>query len=112
MFYVPDVVLIPDQHAALAGLCVYIGDGARITRPLVRRRGEVLIGHTSVRRQLEWCREESVKQAIFTHCGTEIVSGDARSIESRIRVLGRERGVAARVAFDGMRLALQPDPLS
>lgn len=105
-FYVPDVVAIGDRHTALAGVQLYIGDGARIARPLLRQRDGMLIGHPSIRTQLDWCQEDGVEQAIFTHCGSEIVSGNARSIAARVRGLAGERGVAARIAFDGMRLVL------
>lgn len=107
-FYVPDVVSICDAHAALAGVNLYIGDGARMTRPLMRRRGAARIGHTSMRTQLDWCRQEGVREAIFTHCGSEIVGGDGRSIAAELRRLGRERGIAARVAFDGLHLLPGP----
>jgi phosphoribosyl 1,2-cyclic phosphodiesterase len=43
-FYVPDVVAIRDRHRALKGVQLYIGDGAVVTRSMVRRRGKVLIG--------------------------------------------------------------------
>jgi Beta-lactamase superfamily domain len=36
-FYVPDVVAIRDPAAALFGIGVYIGDGASMTRPIIRR---------------------------------------------------------------------------
>lgn len=65
----------------------------------------MLIGNTSISTQLDWCRDEGADQAIFTHCGSEIVKADPRSIAARVRWLGRERGVAARVAYDGLRLA-------
>lgn len=106
MFYAPDVVAILDRSAALAGIDLYIGDGATITRPMVRRRGRFLVGHTTIRAQLGWCREEGVTRAIFTHCGSEIVNGDGRRTAARIRRLGSERGVDARIAHDGLSLTL------
>ncbi|TVR81816.1 MAG: MBL fold metallo-hydrolase [Rhodospirillales bacterium] len=69
VFYVPDVVDIEQRREALAGVRLYVGDGATITRSLVRRRGDELFGHTTVRAQLGWCQETGVKRAIFTHCG-------------------------------------------
>lgn len=105
-FYVPDVVAIPQRRAALRGATLYVGDGARLTRPLVRRRGNVLFGHTTVQDQLDWCRREGVPRALFTHCGTEIVAGDARRIRSQVRRMGEERGVDARIAHDGLELEL------
>jgi Beta-lactamase superfamily domain len=78
LFYVPDVVMICDQHAALHGVTLYIGDGASIVRPLLRRRGDLTIGHASIRAQLAWCQAEGVTQAMFTHCGSQTVLADER----------------------------------
>jgi phosphoribosyl 1,2-cyclic phosphodiesterase len=107
IFYVPDVVYIPDRADALSGISLYIGDGATITRSMVRRHGDVLFGHTPIRTQLTWCQKEGVAQAVFTHCGSEIVKGDERTLASMVRELGRERGVEARIACDGMEMVLR-----
>ena len=45
-------------------------------------------------------------RAIFTHCGSEIVRSDARAIAARIRKLGLDQGLDARVANDGLTLSL------
>jgi hypothetical protein len=105
-FYVPDVVAICDPAAALRGIDLYIGDGATVTRPIIRRRGAVCIGHTPIRTQHDWCRAQSVARATFTHCGAQIVGGDGRVLGALVRRLGRERGVEARIAYDGMELNL------
>jgi phosphoribosyl 1,2-cyclic phosphodiesterase len=107
VFYVPDVALIRDRAEALRGIGLYIGDGATVVRSMVRRRGRALIGHAPVRAQLLWCREEGVSRAIFTHCGSEIVRGDARASEQRVRALGRECGIEASLAHDGLTLRLR-----
>ena len=96
-FYVPDVVAIRDPAAALFGIDVYIGDGASVIRPIIRRREGVRIGHAPIRTQLDWCRAQAVKLAIFTHCGSQIVGGDERVLGVLVRRLGRERGVDARM---------------
>src|SRR5437764_14501648 len=49
IFYVPDVVSVCDQARALSGASVYIGDGASISRPLVRKRDGALIGHAPIK---------------------------------------------------------------
>ena len=105
-FYVPDVVAIPQRSAALRGIDLYIGDGATITRPILRRRGGTAIGHTPISAQLDWCRDEGVRSAIFTHCGSQIVGGDERLLGPLVRRLGRERRVAARIAYDGLTVEL------
>jgi phosphoribosyl 1,2-cyclic phosphodiesterase len=105
-FYVPDVVAIPERSEALQGALLYIGDGATIRRSMVRRHGEALFGHCSIRTQLGWCAKEGVDRAVFTHCGTEIVSGDGRRLGPEVGRLGRDVGVNARIARDGLTLRL------
>jgi phosphoribosyl 1,2-cyclic phosphodiesterase len=106
IFYVPDLVRIHDRYAALSGIVAYIGDGASISRPLVRRRDGTLIGHASVREQLKWCREEGVRKAIITHCGSQIVKADARTLNTKIGQLGDEFGVQLAIATDEMEVSL------
>lgn len=106
-FYVPDLVAIRERAAALRGVQLYIGDGATITRPLIRWSQGTLIGHTPIRTQLGWCQKEGVPRAIFTHCGTEIVAGDSRSLSAEVRNLGRARGINSAIAHDGERLLLK-----
>jgi phosphoribosyl 1,2-cyclic phosphodiesterase len=102
VFYVPDVAAILDEVAALRGIDLYIGDGASLIRPILRRREGALIGHTPVRTQLDWCRAQGTRLAIFTHCGSQIVRSDGRRLAALVRQFGRERGVDARVAHDGL----------
>lgn len=45
MLYVPDVVFIEDLNSALSGVRLYIGDGASISRSMVRKPGDSLVGH-------------------------------------------------------------------
>lgn len=106
VFYAPDLLFIHDRAAALKGVQVYIGDGATLTRSFVRRRGDALIGHATVRTQLGWCAKEAVPRAIITHCGSEIVTGDERKLGKKLQEIGAERDVEARIAYDGMKLAL------
>lgn len=107
IFYVPDVVFIKERQAALGGVRLYIGDGATLTRPLIRRREDHLIGHTPVRTQLTWCTEAGIRRAIITHCGSEIVTSDPTEVEARVRAMGDERGVEAIIARDGMAFVLR-----
>jgi len=107
VFYVPDVVDIEEREAALTGVRLFIGDGATLARPLIRRCDDRLIGHTPVRTQLTWCREAGIRRAVITHCGSEIVTGDAAEIGARVKAMGAERGVAATIAQDGMTLVLR-----
>ena len=59
IFYVPDVVQIHGRSQALRGIDLYVGDGATLTRPILRRekQSNQLIGHTAVMKQLDWCGE-------------------------------------------------------
>jgi phosphoribosyl 1,2-cyclic phosphodiesterase len=105
-FYVPDVAGFPDHREALADIALFIGDGASITRPILRRRDGVPLGHAPVRVQLGWCGDAGVRDAVFTHCGTEIVGGDERQLGAKIRALAREYGVRTRIAYDGLEIDL------
>jgi hypothetical protein len=101
------VVYINDREAALSGCKAYVGDGATITRSMVRKPSGELIGHTPIRTQLTWCQKEGVPLAVFTHLGSEIVKGgDEKSME-KIRPLAEERGVEAGLAHDGMQMVLR-----
>lgn len=109
VFYVPDVVEIPDRHQALSRIAAYIGDGASIVRPIIRRSKTdegTRIGHASIVTQLDWCRSEGVPRMIVTHCGSALVGADERSVVARLRKLGRERGVEVILAHDGMEYSV------
>ncbi|HXV85017.1 MAG TPA: MBL fold metallo-hydrolase [Candidatus Binatia bacterium] len=108
LFYVPDVVRILNRAGAFSGIRTYIGDGATITRPLIRRdkRNHQLIGHTSIETQLRWCRKERVSEMIVTHCGSAIVGGNKRDVQKKLEGLGYKYGVRVEIAHDGMDLVL------
>lgn len=106
IFYAPDLIFIHERGAALKDVQIYIGDGATVTRWFIRKRGKALIGHSPVRTQLTWCQKEGVPRAIITHCGSEIVAGDEQKISVIVHAMGHERGIDARLAYDGMKLTL------
>lgn len=106
VFYVPDLVYIHEPHEALRGVRIYVGDGASLRRPLIRKRGASLIGHAPIRSQLAWCSREGVSQAVFTHCGSQVVGANARSMRAVVHEMGNENGVKARIASDGLSLLL------
>jgi len=108
-FYLPDVAELRDISAALGGVDIYIGDGATMRRSMVRQKYGRLIGHAPITTQLGWCEKAGVRRAIFTHCGSPIVRGDSRQVEKIVRRLGLERGVDARIAYDGLTLAMDRD---
>jgi hypothetical protein len=84
-----------------------VGDGATITRSMVRKVGDALVGHTPLRTQLTWCEKEGVPRAIFTHCGSALVRADPDEVQAKVDVLAKERGVEAQVACDGMEVVLR-----
>jgi phosphoribosyl 1,2-cyclic phosphodiesterase len=107
VFYAPDLIHIRQREDALAGIAAYIGDGASLTIPMVRRRGDALIGHATVKTQLGWCARGGVPRCIITHCGVQIVGDDEERIAAEIEALGRQRGVDTTVAWDGMEVVLR-----
>ncbi|MBD3426419.1 MAG: MBL fold metallo-hydrolase [Candidatus Omnitrophica bacterium] len=107
IFYAPDLVYIHDREKALKGIDLYIGDGATLKSPMVRKRGNRLIGHVPVRTQLTWCAKENVPRAAITHCGSGIVKADPRKLANDLRKMADERGVEAFIAKDGMELVLR-----
>jgi phosphoribosyl 1,2-cyclic phosphodiesterase len=106
VFYLPDVAVISDADRALRHVQLYIGDGAALSRPILRRRSGALIGHASIAMQLEWCAEYGITRAIFTHCGTQIVRGDGRSLRAALIRKAREHYLTGGFARDGMELRL------
>lgn len=108
IFYVPDLIAIKKQHAALQGVKLYIGDGAIITRTmLMRKRDSVIIGHVPIKHQVAWCVEEQVPWMIITHCGSEIVKGDKNRIAQKIETLAKEYKIKVTIAHDGLALTLR-----
>jgi phosphoribosyl 1,2-cyclic phosphodiesterase len=107
VFYVPDVAWIRDRAAALRGVDLYVGDGATLTRSMVRKPGDEPIGHAPIGAQLGWCACEGVPRAVFTHCGSGIVNGDERKLGPKLRRMAEERGVEATFAYDGLEIVLR-----
>jgi phosphoribosyl 1,2-cyclic phosphodiesterase len=107
VFYAPDVLGIANLDDVLRGIRLYVGDGATLTRPIVRieRQKGVAVGHAPIATQLDWCARAGVARAIFTHCGRAIVAGPP-SVGAQISELGRARHVVAEVAYDGLQTVL------
>ncbi len=108
IFYVPDVAWIEDREAALSGIRLYVGDGATVRRSMVRKPGDVVIGHAPIQRQLTWCEKLDVRRAIFTHLGSEIVEGDEEEVRRGVEALAEERSAAhVEIAHDGLEVILR-----
>jgi phosphoribosyl 1,2-cyclic phosphodiesterase len=108
LFYVPDVIRIYDRSRALNGAQLYIGDGATMSRPILRREKLTnrLIGHTTIKEQLAWCAKEGVPRMVITHCGSSIVKANEDRIRETLHRWADERGVIVDIAYDDMELTL------
>jgi len=71
LVYNSDLVDIVEKDAVLTGVDYYIGDGSAVKANLVRRRGDVIFGHTRIITQIHWCEKFGIKHIIFTHLGRE-----------------------------------------
>lgn len=107
IYYAGDLISINQRRAALKNAQLYIGDGATITRPMVRRKDNKLFGHTTIQAQLGWCKKENVSHAIITHCGTQIVSDRSGKATAKILQLANARDVKVAIAYDGMKIILK-----
>lgn len=106
IFCVHDIVYIPEREEALRDIDLYIGDGASLIRPIIRRKDDQLFGHSSISTQLTWCQKEAVPAAYFTHCGSQIVESDGRTIRAQLNALGRKKQILAHLAYDGLTITL------
>lgn len=107
--YNPDIISIVKEHRVLAGVDVYIGDGASLTHPIVRRRGDALFGHTTVRAQLNWCKRYAIRRAYIVHCGKQLVQMQPAALQDRVDELAGP-DLRATVAHDGMRVRFSTKP--
>ncbi|MBI2831070.1 MAG: MBL fold metallo-hydrolase [Chloroflexi bacterium] len=72
--YNSDLVDIIEKENILAGVDYYIGDGSSIKANLVRRRDDILFGHTRTTTQINWCKKQGITNIIFTHLGKETIA--------------------------------------
>jgi phosphoribosyl 1,2-cyclic phosphodiesterase len=105
IFYCPDVAAIVEQHRALRGVQMYIGDGASYRQSLLRWEDDMLYGHAPLRDQLRWCAEEKVPRMVISHCGEEIIDDENRVVQ-QLQSNARKLGIKASIAHDGMILQL------
>lgn len=77
LVYNSDLVDIVEKDAVLTGVGYYVGDGSAVRANLVRRRGDVLFGHTRIITQVHWCEKFGIKHIIFTHLGRETLREEA-----------------------------------
>jgi ribonuclease BN (tRNA processing enzyme) len=106
LVYNPDVVFIRNKKRIFKGVDIYIGDGATISRPLVRRKKGKLFGHASIKTQINWCKKFKIREVIFTHFGKEAVGMGERNLRKKLRELSGSK-LKVTAAFDGMRRILR-----
>lgn len=107
LFYAPDVAFLLRGCEDLADVDLYIGDGTSVFEPLTRWEGSHLLGHASIPTQIFWCSLAGVKQAVFTHCGKELVDDEDNRLRNAIIEIGRQRGVLIDIAHHGRTLLLE-----
>jgi phosphoribosyl 1,2-cyclic phosphodiesterase len=107
VFYAPDIAGLPDPAASLAGVDLYIGDGAAFDDSLLRLEEGTLCGHAPIEQQLDWCLAAGVPRVLFTHCGELIVAGNEKDWEEKVRALGARRNIEAGIAYDGLVMTLE-----
>lgn len=69
----------------------------------MRRTDDKVIGHASVKTQIAWLDKAGIKNAIFTHWGTEAIQLHGNTLKFRIRRLAGS-SLKAEVASDGMKI--------
>lgn len=79
--YNSDLIDLISKEEILPGVDYYIGDGSAVNRNLVRRKGELLFGHTTIPTQINWCKKFGINNIIFTHIGKEIIDKEDDFLE-------------------------------
>lgn len=74
LLYNPDLADIIAKEHILSAVDYYIGDGSTIKGNLLRRKGEMLSGHTSIPAQIDWCKKYGIGNIIFTHIGRDTMN--------------------------------------
>ena len=103
LVYNSDLVDIVDKESVLTGVDYYIGDGAAVGINLVRRRGDILFGHTRIITQIHWCEKFEIKRVIFTHLGKETLREEERFKTDHPGII---------LAYDGLKIKLHETPLT
>lgn len=99
--YAPDLIDIENKEKFLEKVDLYIGDGASVNRGLVRRKGNKLFGHTSIKTQINWAKKFNIKEVIFTHFGKEAIELSDEKLKEKLKEFS-EGIIDVKVAYDGM----------
>jgi hypothetical protein len=97
LIYNSDLVDIEQKDSVLEDVDYYVGDGSAVRANLVRRRGDVLFGHTRIITQVHWCQKFGINHIIFTHLGKETLREEANFKADHPGVI---------FAFDGLELEI------
>ena len=97
LVYNSDLVDIIRKEAVLTGVDYYIGDGSAIKANLVRRRDDVLFGHTRIGTQINWCRKFGIPNVMFTHLGKETIGKEEEFLKEPTDIV---------LAYDGMQVTI------
>jgi phosphoribosyl 1,2-cyclic phosphodiesterase len=108
LFYAPDVLSIAHRRDELAGVGLYVGDGARMEHGLARGTGLRRSGHASIREQLSWCADANVGQAVFTHCGSPVIRMSEAEAAAALENLARAFGIPSSLAHDQQQIRFPP----
>jgi ribonuclease BN (tRNA processing enzyme) len=95
--YNSDLVDIVEKEKVLTGVDWYIGDGSAVRANLVRRRDDILFGHTRIITQVHWCEKFGIKNMIFTHLGRETLREEANFKAEHPEVI---------LAYDGLEMEI------
>ncbi|OGB83840.1 hypothetical protein A3F66_04230 [candidate division TM6 bacterium RIFCSPHIGHO2_12_FULL_32_22] len=100
-----DLIYIKERKKALKHVDCYIGEASSWSVPTIRKadNGE-LFGHATIKTQITWCEKENIPEAIFTHCGKQIVEMGYKVAAHKLQKLGEEKDVDVKLAYDGMSL--------
>ncbi len=98
LVYNSDLVDIMLKDNVLAGVDYYIGDGSAIKTNLVRRRDDVLFGHTRIGTQINWCQKFGIPNVIFTHLGKETINKEEEFIKEHTDIV---------LAYDGLEIKIE-----
>jgi len=97
LVYNSDLVDIEQKDSVLEDVDYYVGDGSAVRANLVRRRGDVLFGHTRIITQVHWCQKFRINHVIFTHLGKETLREEANFKADHPEVI---------FAYDGLELEI------
>jgi len=107
-FYSGDIAYLPDQKRNLKNVSLYIGDGSTVQKTLISKKYGQIHGHASVKTQLGWCKKAGIKNAIFTHCGTELVT-KFQDNKKYIQKLVLVKKLSANIACDGLSVKIDAE---